>query len=112
MKEKPDKCPVCESDVSYISSTYSCPGLDFYKCDNEECGWSCSVEVGEPIKVLSLEEGMKLRPQMYVDQFYKENCEMKIMLQAIRDESFNCEDAKDFKEWVQENLDKHPLISK
>jgi len=98
-----EKCPKCGSEVK-SSTTYSMPSYNNEWC--EKCGWSVSYSGHEQIQVLSLEEGMMRRPQLYISA-YKE---MKLMLQTILDESLRCEDAKDFVKWVQKNLNGNPLL--
>ena len=101
------ECPICGSYL-HTSIGYSMPATYMFHCN--DCDWCASACGDEQIKVLTFEEGIKKRPQLYIDHFMKENSEMRIMLQSILHESLECEDTEDFMLWVQENLDGHPLL--
>lgn len=59
-----EKCLKCGGEVVEESVLYTCPLIHILKCSG--CGHEVGRE-GEGIQILSLEEGIKKRPEMYLN---------------------------------------------
>jgi hypothetical protein len=63
MKQEIEKCPMCDMDVKFSHAIYTCPEIYVYQCS--KCDWFYEQKGTEEIKVLSLAEGIRKRPQLY-----------------------------------------------